>query len=148
MLTWILYVVAAVIGGLSVVQAGSNTTMKRILGAPLWAMVLVSAVTFIISLAAVLVAGEKWPAATAFAKLPWWAWIGGLMGFLYVVSMIYIADRIGAASFTGLTVTAALLVSIAMDHYGVLGFETHPAGTGRLVGGALMVIGIALISKF
>ena len=48
----------------------------------------------------------------------------------------------------GLSVTAALTTSIAMDHFGLVGFKQHAAGLGRLTGGALMIGGLIMISLF
>lgn len=66
----------------------------------------------------------------------------------YILSMLLIADRLGAAVFMGLTVTAATVTSLIMDHFGLMGFEMHKAGIDRMIGGALMVAGIALIAIF
>lgn len=39
-------------------------------------------------------------------------------------------------------------MSLALDHFGALGFPEHPAGVGRLVGLVLMLVGVFLIAKF
>ena len=79
---------------------------------------------------------------------PWWAWTGGIVSALYIVSMLVAPNILGAGLFTGLTVTAAVLASIALDHWGLVGFPVHPAGVGRLIGAALMVVGIVLVAVF
>jgi bacterial/archaeal transporter family-2 protein len=45
-------------------------------------------------------------------------------------------------------ITANILMSLAIDHFGWLGMETHAMNAGRMTGAALMVVGIALISYF
>lgn len=80
--------------------------------------------------------------------MPWWAWLGGAMGAAYVLAMIILAERLGAALFTGITVTAAIVTSVALDHYGWLGFAQHSAGPWRILGGVMMIGGVALISLF
>ena len=52
------------------------------------------------------------------------------MGGTYVLAMILLADRLGAALFTGLTVTAAIITSLLLDHDGWLGFARHMADPG------------------
>jgi hypothetical protein len=54
----------------------------------------------------------------------------------------------GAGPFMGFTVTAALITSVAIDHFGWFHMPMHPANPGRIVGGLLMVCGIALIARF
>jgi transporter family-2 protein len=48
----------------------------------------------------------------------------------------------------GLTITANIPMSLVIDRYGLFGMEVHALSGGRLGGAALVVAGIALISKF
>ncbi len=57
-------------------------------------------------------------------------------------------DKVGAGAFNGLLITANLLTSVALDHFGWLGMKQVRAGAARLGGAALMVAGIVLISLF
>jgi bacterial/archaeal transporter family-2 protein len=79
---------------------------------------------------------------------PWWAWFGGFCGAVSLLSQPIAAPRLGAATYIGLFITASSVMSVIFDHFGWLGFSEHPAGIGRVVGCALMVIGIGLISLF
>ncbi|MBV9083342.1 MAG: DMT family transporter [Acidobacteriaceae bacterium] len=40
----------------------------------------------------------------------------------------------GIRVFTRVSVTAALLVSLILDHFGLLGFKVHPATWPRMAG--------------
>jgi Putative inner membrane exporter, YdcZ len=44
--------------------------------------------------------------------------------------------------------TANILMSLVIDKLGLFGMEMHALSVGRMVGAALMVVGIALISYF
>jgi transporter family-2 protein len=57
-------------------------------------------------------------------------------------------DKVGAGAFAGLTITANFLMSLGIDKYGWFGMPVHDLNGGRILGGALMVAGIALISRF
>jgi transporter family-2 protein len=59
-----------------------------------------------------------------------------------------VARQIGAAPFLGLLVTAGVATSILLDNFGWVGFERHPAGIWRILGGILMVVGVALVAYF
>ncbi|WP_287091201.1 DMT family transporter, partial [Methylobacterium sp.] len=48
----------------------------------------------------------------------------------------------------GLLITANLLTSVALDHFGWFGMKQVKAGPPRLIGAAVMVAGIVLISLF
>jgi uncharacterized membrane protein YdcZ (DUF606 family) len=43
------------------------------------------------------------------AQIPWRAWDGGIMGAVSIMSMLLVAERLGAAFGLGLTVTAAIV---------------------------------------
>ncbi len=145
----ILIVLVAVAAGIvNTVQAGANVTLNKASGQPILAALAVAATNILVYLLAAPFLGLSWPGGERLADVPWWAWLGGAMGGSYVLAMILLADRLGAALFTGLTVTAAIVTSVVLDHYGWLGFAQHTAGPWRILGGVLMVCGVALISLY
>lgn len=88
------------------------------------------------------------PTMAGVSAMPWWAPLGGLIGAFAVVAGLMFVDRIGAGAFAGLTITANILMSLAIDQFGWFNLPSHPMTLGRAVGGALMVAGIALIARF
>ena len=74
--------------------------------------------------------------------------VGGVGGALFILMMLTAAPKLGPGAFTGLTVTAAIIATLAIDHFGWLGADRHPAGLARLAGGTLMIVGVALVAKF
>ena len=80
--------------------------------------------------------------------MPLWAWFGGVVGALLILSQLFVAQQIGAAPYLGLLITAGVITSILLDHFGWIGFEQHPLTLWRALGGVLMVGGIALVALF
>lgn len=140
--------IVTVAGVLNTVQAGANATLSKALGQPILAAFAITAANAAVYLLAVPFVGLAWPGAGRMENVPWWAWAGGAMGGVYVLAMIFLAERLGAALFTGLTVTAAILTSTLLDHYGWMGFAQHSAGLWRILGCLLMVGGVVLVSVF
>lgn len=145
---WLMGAVAFLGGILNTLQSGSNATLSRSLGEPIAAAVIVSVVTALLFLTIALVMGIKIPKDALLGTVPWWAWIGGLMGGFYILASILFAEKLGAAVFIGCTVTAGLTTSVVMDHFGLVGFKEHAAGFGRIAGVVLMIGGLALINLF
>ncbi len=87
------------------------------------------------------------PTAQGLASMPWWAPLGGLVGAVQVYAGLTLVNKVGAGPFVGFTVTAALLASLAIDHFGMFHVPVHPINLGRILGALLMVGGIALIAK-
>ena len=146
----ILFALIAVMAGiLNTVQSGANATLGRSLESPmLLTAFAVVAGNLVVYLLAIPIAGLPWPSAAKVAQVPWWAWIGGLLGACYVLTVIFLAQKLGAAVFTGLSVTAAIITSVLLDHFGWVGFQQHTAGLWRLLGCVLMIGGLALVSAF
>lgn len=67
------------------------------------------------------------------------------MGATYVLATIFIAERLGAAVFTGITVTAAIVTSVVLDPFGWVGFAQYTADPWRILGCALMIGGLVLV---
>jgi transporter family-2 protein len=145
----LLFILFAVVAGMtSTLQSGSNAMLQKTLHAPLWAAAIVSVITLLASLAAALVAGERLPSVGEMANVPWLAWAGGLFGLCFVLATIYASPRLGAGLFIALIVTASTVISLALDHFGLMGFAVRQAHLGRIVGALLMIAGVALIAAF
>lgn len=145
---WIAFPFALIAGALVTVQAGSNALLRQSFGAPLPALLVNYVFGFAVVLGYALVTRIPWPAAEKIAAAPWWAWIGGLSGAAYGLAAILLAKQLGAATLMALAVSGQLLLSVAFDHFGWIGFEVHLAGWARLAGCALMICGFLLIAIF
>lgn len=142
------YLYIAVAGVLQTIQGGANTHLRKVLDQPwitgLWVYFL-GLVGFGLACAVVRPALPSWQQVT---QVPWWAMLGGGLGVFVIYGQLNFAGRVGAGPFNGIMVTSAIITSLALDHFGVLGFQAHPINLWRVLGGALMVAGITLIAVF
>jgi transporter family-2 protein len=97
---------------------------------------------------AFLIMPRPLPTSQDLASMPWWAVIGGLVGAVQVYAGLTLVTKVGAGPFVGLTVTAALIMSLVIDHFGWFRMAYHPLNIWRIVGGLLLVGGVTLIAKF
>ena len=88
------------------------------------------------------------PKREDIAGVRWWMPLAGLTGAVAVFGGLLFVDKVGAGAFNGLLITANLLTSVALDHFGWLGMKQVKASPARLFGAAVMVAGIVLISVF
>ena len=87
------------------------------------------------------------PDRTTLASVPWWAWMGGLMGAFYVAISTVVASQLGTASLLGLALLGQLAMSLTADHFGWMGLPVHPITLTRLAGVALLGAGVWLITR-
>jgi transporter family-2 protein len=144
-----LFLLFAIVAGMtSALQSGANNTLQKSLNTPLWTVAIVSMVTMATSLVLAIGAGERFPSGSTMAQTPWWAWIGGLFGIVFVLATVFASPKLGAGVFVALIVTASTVTSLVLDHFGLMSFDVHPAGIGRIAGALLMVAGVALVAYF
>lgn len=145
---WLSIPLVIVAGVLNAVESGTNAQLAKSLGSPWPAAIVVALVGLVGVTVAMAFVGNSWPGMDKIASVPWWAWIGGLFGAAYVLAMLSFAEQLGAALFTGLSVTAAIVASVVLDHFGWVGFKPHALNVWRALGAALMIGGVGLIARF
>ncbi|MCJ2085961.1 DMT family transporter [Methylobacterium sp. E-005] len=146
---WYLYGLALLAGVANAIEPGQNATLAKATGQPMLAGIFCFALAMVCLFGVMVVARLRSPSTTEQATpVPWWAWPGGILGALVVLAQLYVSEQIGAAPFLGCVITVGVIGSIALDHYGLVGFERHPAGRWRIAGGVLMIAGVALVAAF
>ncbi|WP_353473928.1 DMT family transporter [Salipiger sp. H15] len=95
-------------------------------------------VGFAVLVPCALIAGSLWPAEAATA--PWFAWVGGAIGVVFVASGSWLIPRLGAALTGGLLVAGQMLSSVALD----LLRGADASLPMQLAGVALILLGVFL----
>lgn len=140
-----LVVVALLSGAALAIQVGMNNALRARMGHPMLAALTSFLIGLVGLLVMVLAARPAMPKSSDLREVPWWAWGGGLVGAAYVTSAAAFATRLGAAAWLGLIVTGQIAASIAMDHFGLVGFARRPVTPVRILGAILLVAGVALV---
>lgn len=76
------------------------------------------------------------------------AWTGGVLGAFFVASAVVLVPRIGVALTFSLIIAGQMLVTLVIDHFGWLGVDVRPVSWPRVVGAALITVGVVLIRKY
>ena len=127
---WIWRAFGIFAGMLSATQIAVNGYLGKVVGSPIKA----SAISFtvgIIFLAIICIVlhfknGKSESFKNESAKNPWWMWIGGILGGLYILANVYLSRIVG----TGMTVIILLIGSttggILVDHFGMFESPKKP----------------------
>jgi transporter family-2 protein len=146
---WLLIVLIIAAGTLLPVQIAINSRLREAVASP----VLSALVSFTVGGLALFVVtvlgglGGSGRGLTGFAAAPWWAFLGGLCGALYVLLSIIALPRLGAAVIIGAAILGQQVASLLMDHYGWLGAPRVPLTGGRVAGAILLLIGVWLLQR-
>ena len=77
--------------------------------------------------------------------MPWWVYLAGFAGTLFVAGGVVIAPVTGALLFFICVVAGQLLGATLADHFGLFGLDLRPVSPARLIGLALVVGGAVLV---
>ena len=138
-------ILAAAAGVSLVVQQALNANLRAALSSAAWSGLMSYLVGVICMAALALLLRDPVPSATIAARIPWFAWTGGLFGAIFIGLGIFLVPQLGAATFFALLVAGQMLGSIAFDHFGLMGVPVHPVNAIRVAGAALLVGGVVLI---
>ena len=150
-LGWI--VLALLAGAVLPVQGAVNGLLRADLGGAPFA---VGAVSFFVAtlsmgaalLGAMLFTDQSRPHLDAVPAMPWWGWLGGFAGAIYVTTVFTAIPVIGTAAAIGLTVAGQQIASVFVDKYGWFRLPKRPVSGVRLAGVGLLLAGVALIQIF
>ncbi|RDL49896.1 hypothetical protein BLJAPNOD_01006 [Ensifer sp. M14] len=141
----LLLVLAAVFAGAVVpFQAGANAMLGRLIGHPLWATVVSLSISLALIVPLMIALRVPMPTPAETLKGPWWIWIGGAAGVIYITAALLLAPKLGAASFIVAVIAGQMAVSIVIDHYGLMGFPEKPVSVARLIGVGLIAAGMVI----
>lgn len=144
----LLYPFIVVAGALQAIGVVWNAQLRGALVNP-WLAALVSFLPVVFVFVLVFLLRPKpLPRRADLEGVRWWMPLAGLTGAVAVFAGLLFVDKVGAGAFNGLLITANLLTSVALDHFGWVGMKRVRAGASRLGGAGLMVAGIVLISLY
>ncbi len=137
-----------VAGMLQAVGAVMNGALNKALVNP-W---LATAISFLLVLFAAIALfacmPRPLPTAADAASMPWWAPLGGIVGAVAVFAGLLLIQKLGAGPVNGVTITANILCSLLIDHFGLFNMGQHSMNGWRALGAALMIAGVSLIARF
>ena len=141
-----LFCLLVVVAGVSVsLQQALNARLRAELGSPWWAGLVSFLGGSLVMLTVAVATGESLPSGPTVAGTSWASWTGGFFGAVFVGVAILMVPRLGATAVVALVVVGQMLGSLAFDHFGVLGIPQHAASPIRLVGAALLIMGVVLV---
>jgi len=138
----------AVLAGVSIViQQVLNANLRVALNSAAWSGFVSYLVGLVCMALLAVVLRDPAPPVSVAARIPWWAWSGGVFGAIFVGLAILLTPRLGAATFIALLVAGQMLASVAVDHFGLLGLAQRSVDLPRLLGVVLLIGGVVLIRR-
>jgi transporter family-2 protein len=125
-------------------QAGANATLGRMLGHPLWATLVSLAISIAIIIPVMMAFKVSAPTFSNTFKGPWWIWLGGAAGVIYITAALLLAPKLGATNFIIAVIAGQMIASLLIDHFGLVGLPVKPVNLARICGVVMILLGLAI----
>jgi transporter family-2 protein len=133
-------------GAMVSIQAPTNALLAKAGGSPVLAALISFTVGTISLLLVWLLSGNR-PGTAEFAGLPWYAWLGGVYGAVFVAVAAFAAPKIGVASLITIGIAGQIAMALWLDHIGAMGLTREPINFGRVAGALLVLAGVVLVRR-
>ena len=110
---------------------------------PLLAAIIALSVGIVACLGFLLFSG-KIPNLVVDISIPFYFYKGGLFVVFYVLGITWIAPKFGVGNAVSFVLLGQIISMAIIDHFSLLGAAIHPISAQRLVGLALMALGVFL----
>lgn len=136
--------VTVVVGGVLAIQAPINGQLGLHVGKIQAALISFIVGTILLTFI-VFVFDGGFDRGTGVGAVPWYYFLGGLLGAAYITTVIFTVGVLGAGGITAATISAQLATSMALDHFGAFGLDKQPVTWSRVLGVLLLAVGTYLV---
>ena len=144
---WVAVLVTVFAGSLVAMQAPINSALGKSVGT-FAAASLSFAIGLAVLIGITLVAGSGGFSNLGEAgDLKWYYLTGGVLGAIYVTSVLVSVRTLGAGGVTAATIAGQLTMSVVLDRSGVLGLDERALTPQRITGIFLLAAGTFLIVR-
>ena len=138
---------AVIVGALIPVQAATNAAMSRVVGSVAITSIALFAIGFVVVAAWAIVIRVPLPPLETLRQVPAYGYFGGLIVASYVISITFLAPRLGVGNAICLVVIGQIVAAVIIDHIGAFGAIVQRLTVGRAIGVVLMIIGVILARR-
>ena len=129
-------------GAAAAIQSAANAGLKSHIGLAS-ALFVNTTVVLIATIVLWLATGAN---TSFFPKdAPWALYVGGLCGFTTIAALALAFPQLGAAWAIAMMVLGQGVAALVIDHFGLMGMPRDPVTGTRLLGIALVAVGIVVI---
>ncbi len=136
----------AFVGALIALQAPINSELGRNVGTFQAAFVSFAIGTLLLAVIAAVAKGGLGQVTEA-RNVKWYYLTGGVLGAIYVTTVLVTVRTLGAGGVTAATIAGQLTMSLVVDQLGILGVERQPITVAKVLGVVLLGLGVLLIVR-
>lgn len=137
------------IGVLVGMLSASQTAINGHLGLVLKSSVKAAFVSFFVGevllIIIVTILHPKFQLQKINGKNPWWMWLGGIIGALFVLGNVYLVPLIGTGLAVVIVLVGLVTGSLLIDQFGLLASQKNPISFAQIMSLLIMIFGVIII---
>ena len=145
---YLLMIITFCVGAIIPVQAILNTRLGRQIGGSLMGAFMSfftgTVALFVLNL---IVSNHAMMNLKQTITGPWYIWLGGLIGAIFVGYITWVNQQQGVALTFALVVAGQIFISLLIDQFGLFGSAIRTITLEKIIGAVFIVAGIILIKK-
>jgi bacterial/archaeal transporter family-2 protein len=136
-----LVLICVVLGIFLTWQGPVNAEAARRLSSPALAAVLSLSVSVVLVVLFALLTARTKPDWAEIAAAPWWTWIGGITGAVFVVGSLLVVPKTGSVLFLLSVILGQMIGAVTADGFGLWGLRETSISPMKLLAMALVLAG-------
>ena len=136
----------ACVGGLIALQAPINSGLGRAVGTFQAAFVSFAIGTVVLCVIAAFARGGLGQVGEV-RGISWYYLTGGVLGAVYVTTVLITVQELGAGPVVAATVAGQLTLGMVVDQFGWFGVDKEPITVQKLIGVLLLGLGVFLLVR-
>ena len=146
-MTRILYALLPLVGGaLIAAQAPINARLRVTLTSPVGSAFVSFLIGTVVLFAALVVVGDTGRLGTLGAG-PWWAYLGGFCGAVFVFATLVAAPRVGVTATFVSVIVGQVVLSALIDRFGWFGLPSIALRPERIAAIGLLAVSLVLLLR-
>ena len=145
---YVLMIITFFVGAIIPVQAILNTRLGRQIGGSLMGAFMSfftgTVALFVLNL---IVSNHAMMNLKQTITGPWYIWLGGLIGAIFVGYITWVNQQQGVALTFALVVAGQIFISLLIDQFGLFGSAIRTITLEKIIGAVFIIAGIILIKK-
>lgn len=135
-------------GCLIPIQTSFNAVLGKRIGNPTLSASAIFFVSTLFLALLVLAVRPELPSLETIRETPYWGWLGGILGAIYILCLVVLTPELGVGFTTAIVVLGQVLMGVALDHFGAFGMPQHSLGWMRIIAVGLIGAGVSLLKIY
>src|SRR5262249_30048281 len=143
----VLFLLVALGGVALTLQMAWNARLRTATGSPVFTTMISVFITLVLLILVWASGTTNRGSFPSMRSVPLWGWFGRVCAAYYLVAALIAIPKLGAATVFSLVIAGQMAAAVILDSTGAFQLPQVPISSSRVIGTALLILGVILIQK-